>query len=60
DVDGNGSVGLEDALLVLRYCLDLSSLTPDEIQAADANGDGVVSIADVVLVLRRAVLGTSI
>ncbi|HEY3281804.1 MAG TPA: dockerin type I domain-containing protein, partial [Armatimonadota bacterium] len=47
DVDGNGSVGLEDALLVLRYCLDLSSLTPDEIQAADANGDGVVSIADV-------------
>ena len=54
DVNNDGSVNALDAILVLRYSLNSSSLTPAQLAAADVNGDGSVNALDAILILRRA------
>ncbi len=62
DLDGDGLVSIKDALKSLRVVVGLDQLTPELLKHADVapliNGkpapDGVVSIADVLLILRRA------
>lgn len=50
DVDGSGSVDATDATLLVDYLLGLSP-APFDLHCADVNGDGRVSVADVVSIL---------
>lgn len=54
DADGNGSVNIADALLVLRHGMGLLTLGEDAAAACDMNSDGSVNIADALIVLRMA------
>ena len=53
DVDGDGSVNSNDALMVLRYALGLIPTLPD-MAAADVNGDGQIDANDALLIVRMA------
>jgi len=58
DVNGDGLVGIGDAVLALRAVLKLVDLSPSQVAAADvapAGGDGHVSLADVVRLLQMAI-----
>ncbi len=52
DVDGDGTVAGNDALLLLRYALGLQSLNDDQLLRGDVNGDGVDDANDALVVLR--------
>lgn len=52
DVDRDGAVTSCDALIVLRYAMDI--LTEIDSNVADVNGDGVVDSIDALLILRHA------
>ena len=54
DVNNDGTIASEDALMILRHCLGLIELTPAQLQRADYNGDGDVNSIDATLILRRA------
>lgn len=54
DVNLNGEVTAEDALLALRYTLELAELEATALLAGDMNGDGVVNSEDALLILRYA------
>ena len=53
DVNGDGSVTSADALLVLRFALDLVSDLPNP-DAADVNGTGNVDSSDALIILRMS------
>lgn len=52
DVNNDGSIDSNDALIILRYSLMLQPLTGSQKLAADANGDGKVTSSDALLILR--------
>lgn len=54
DVNGDGAVTAEDALLVMRCALELIDLTPEQLELADINGDCFVNLVDALLILRTA------
>ena len=53
DANGDGSVDMADALLVLRYAMGIVSTLPD-LSAADADNSGAVDVGDALLILRAA------
>ena len=53
DVDADGEVSVNDALLVLRFSMGIVDTMANE-NAADVNGDGVVDLTDALLILRSA------
>jgi len=55
DVDGSGSVGAADVVILRRYLAGWPGVTINE-SAADVNGDSIVGAADVI-VLRRYLAG---
>ena len=55
DLDGNGTVNVTDAVLILRYITGHVPLEPAQLQLADVNGDGKVNVADAVVILRHIV-----
>ena len=55
DLNGNGTVDVSDAILLLRYITGLVTLTPEQQRLADVNGDGEINVADAVLILRYIV-----
>lgn len=55
DVNSDGTVTAEDALLALRYSVGLDKLDDDQIAAADINGDGTVNAEDCLAILRYTV-----
>lgn len=65
DVNGDGKVDLRDVVLALRGAVGVTTLTPDQVQAADVApfpgtegrtiGDGKVSLEDVIRLLRFTV-----
>lgn len=64
DVNEDGVVDANDALLIMRYAMGVGEL--ENLAAADVNGDGEVNMADALLVIRHAMdistdfdLGTS-
>lgn len=57
DVNGDGWVTPEDAMLVLQYCVSLITLTPRQQFRGDVNGDGIVSSEDAAIILRMVVGG---
>ncbi|MBQ9878858.1 MAG: choice-of-anchor J domain-containing protein [Clostridia bacterium] len=54
DVDLDGNVEAEDALLAMRYAMGLIELTDEQLVQMDVNGDGVYDLVDAVLILRYA------
>lgn len=54
DINGDGEIEAEDALMVLRHAMVLNELTEEEIERADVNRDGVVNSIDALLTLRMA------
>ena len=56
DISMSGSLEVADALLIMRYAVGLSELTPEQLALADVNGDGAVNTIDA-LILLRMVLG---
>ena len=54
DVDLNGSVTANDALLTLRFSLGLISLEGDALTAADIDCSGTVNAADALMIMRLA------
>ena len=53
DVDGNGVVDSQDALLTLRFALGIIDSLPVE-RNADVSGDGVIDSQDALIILRMA------
>ena len=51
DVDGNGTVDTQDAREILRMA---SCIIPEDLEIADMNGDGVVSVDDAIAALNKA------
>ena len=54
DVNNDGNVRSNDAILALRIASGLIEPTPEQRQAADMNGDGMVRSNDAILILREA------
>ena len=50
DVNGDGSITVIDALLCSNYILGLFELQPQEFLAADADGNNIINILDILLV----------
>ena len=46
DVNGDGTVDINDATAIQRHLAELTTLTDSELAAADTNGDGKVNIND--------------
>jgi hypothetical protein len=57
DVDGDGFVTPEDAMLILQMIVGLKEWTPRALLLGDINGDGTVDTTDVALILRMVVGG---
>lgn len=58
DVNLDGSITANDALLILRHCLGAVSLEADALALADFNGDGQVLTSDALLVMRCSLLNS--
>jgi len=52
DVNNDGDIDSVDAMILLRYSVNLVTLTEAQLAAADVNGDGNADIGDAVLILR--------
>ncbi len=50
DVDGDGSVDIDDAQLIALYDAQLTTLTEQQLAAADVSGDELVDIDDALLI----------
>ncbi len=59
DVDGNGSVDINDVVLTVDFVLGNTEPTPDQLAAADLDDNGSINIQDVVALVDE-VLGTLI
>ena len=54
DADGDGKVGVRDAILVLRFAAELETPTAAQKLAGDVDKDGKVGVRDAILILRFA------
>lgn len=54
DVNGDGLVDVNDALLTLRYSMELIGGTALDLNAADMDGSGMVTASDALTILRIA------
>ena len=54
DVDLDGDVDVEDAILALRYAMGLIELTDEQLIQADVDGSGPINLVDATLILRFA------
>lgn len=50
DIDGNGSVGLEDVIFILEVSQGYVVASPDQLRA-DPNGDGRLTVDDALRIL---------
>lgn len=55
DISGNGVIDVIDALMGLRYLLNLTDITPEQLERADYDRDGDFDMTDVITVMRIAV-----
>lgn len=55
DVNGNGSVGVDDVTLVQKHLADISTLTSAQIAIGDVDHDGEISITDATLIQKYIV-----
>lgn len=57
DINGDGTIGIDDALMLMRYAIGTEDLTDEQAARADLNGDGAVDVFDALLALRAALNG---
>jgi len=57
DIDGNGLITPEDAMLLLQMYVGLIPWTPRALLVGDINGDGVIDPVDAAMILRMVVGG---
>lgn len=55
DVDMNGTVTVNDAVLALKKSIDSVTLTAQQVLLADADGNGVITVNDAVMILKKAI-----
>ena len=55
DIDGNGKINSQDALMVLQYSVALISLNSTQKKNADITGDGKINSSDALAILRISV-----
>lgn len=55
DVDGNGKLTSNDALMVLQHSVALITLNSDQKKRADMNSDGKINSTDALMILKKAV-----
>ena len=55
DVSGDGEVSAYDAALTAQAAVELITLTPDQLKAAEVSGEGEVSAYDAALIAQKAV-----
>ena len=55
DLNGDGTVNVADAIILLRSIVGLATLEFPQLLAADVNLDGMVDVADAVVILRYIV-----
>ena len=55
DVDGDGTVTISDALMIMRNAMQLLEFTPAQAAAADMDGDGLITVEDALTALRAAI-----
>ncbi len=46
DINEDGKVDVRDVVMVMKYVLDLRTLTDDQLKTADLNNDGVIDVKD--------------
>lgn len=54
DVNGDGAVTAEDAILALRCAMHLIELTDEQLSVGDVDGNGTLNITDAIIILRTA------
>ena len=54
DVNGDGTINMVDALLVLRAINGQTNLTAEQFTRADLNGNGTLELSEVLSILRFA------
>lgn len=54
DLNGDGFIKSNDAIIVLSYAANLITLTAQQMIAGDMNDDGVINTKDAILVLRKS------
>lgn len=54
DINRDGKINVQDVTLVMRYTLEMQTLTADQIKRADVNLDGEVNVIDASLIMRKA------
>ena len=54
DADGDGGVGVSDALMALRHAMGLVTLGESAASACDVDHDGIVTVSDALMILRKA------
>lgn len=54
DVDGNGEVEMQDALITARHAMGLITLNSEQFAAADFNNDSIVNFDDAILIIRHS------
>lgn len=55
DINGDGEIDSKDAILILRFSVNLQTPTAQQKTAADVSRDGMIDSKDAILILRRAV-----
>lgn len=55
DLNGDGKVGLQDAILALRIAVGSLKPNAQQLSAGDLDGDGKISLGEVIRILRAAV-----
>lgn len=53
DVNGDGAVTVDDAILILRHVASLETLGDDALKAADVNADGALDVNDAIAILTQ-------
>jgi len=55
DINGDGLVTMDEVVITLRASISEYDLTPEQLAAIDMDFDGQISMADVILVLRKTI-----
>ena len=52
DLNGDGEISVDDAVLLAMYCNGQKMLTDEQLACADLNGDGKISLIDAALLIQ--------
>ena len=54
DIDGDGQIGITDAIAMLRVSLGMTCTDIDTVERMDMDSDGRLTVSDVLLTMRAA------